>query len=325
MEKLDLSDIRNQLYERKERIEKALPRFDDDLNLISLLKEVDSALERINTGTYGLCEVCKDPIEPERLKSDPLMRFCIDHLTTEQQHLLEEDFELASTIQQGLLPKNNLLLSGWEINYKYVPAGVVSGDYCDVLEDNKNNLFFIIGDVSGKGFPASMLMTHMHALFHSLLPFDLPVNELIERVNRLFCESTLSNHYATLVCIKTDKNGNIELCNAGHFHPLIFRNGEVEKIDSTGFPLGLFCNGQYSVFTAQLKKGDIIFLYTDGLIETRKDDEEFGIERTINILNTNNQLKGHEIIECLLNELNSFSPRPERIDDLTVLVIKRSF
>ena len=86
MEISDYSNIRNQLIERKERIEKEIPHFADDLNLIKLLREVDSALDRIESGTYGLCEFCHDPIEPERLQSDPLTRFCIDHLTSEQRH-----------------------------------------------------------------------------------------------------------------------------------------------------------------------------------------------------------------------------------------------
>ena len=326
MENINLIEIRNQLVDRKTRIEKAIQLSEQKTNLISLLQEVDFALERMNTGTYGICEVCHETIEEERLKIDPLTRFCLDHLTSEQQKILEQDLGLAYNIQKALLPKNNITTLGWEIDYRYEPAGLVSGDYCDIVEDKTNgsqNLFFIIGDVSGKGFASSMLMTHMHAMFHSLITFNLQVNELVERANRLFCESTTSSHYATLVCIKADKNGNVEICNAGHFHPLIIRKNHIEKIDSTGFPLGLFCNAQYSNYTTQLLPGDIIFLYTDGLIETRNGEVEFGIERTINFVKTFSNQSGSALIDNLLDEVSKFNSGSRQADDLTLMVIKK--
>ncbi len=326
MENIYFTEIRNQLIDRKDRIEKAIQESDQKLHLVNLLQEVDSALERIGTGTYGICEICHEPIEEERLKIDPLTRFCIDHLTSAQKKVFEQDLELAFNIQKALLPKNNITSLGWEIDYKYEPAGLVSGDYCDILEDKidgTQNIFFIIGDVSGKGFASSMLMTHMHAMFHSLLTFNLQVNDLVERANRLFCESTTSSHYATLVCIKADKDGKIEICNAGHFHPLIVRKNHIEKIDSTGFPLGLFCNAQYSVYQTNLLPGDFIFLYTDGLIETRNGEVEYGIERTIKFIKAYSHLPGAILINNLLEEVNNFSSGSGQADDLTLMIIKK--
>jgi sigma-B regulation protein RsbU (phosphoserine phosphatase) len=326
MENIKLNEIRNQLVDRKSRIEKVITYTIEKSQFVNLLMEVDSALERIATGTYGICEVCKDSIEEERLKVDPLTRFCLDHLTSTQQQILEQDFTLASNIQKALLPKNKFTSNGWEIHYSYEPAGPVSGDYCDILEDKSNGskyLFFIVGDVSGKGFAASMLMTHMHAMFHSLLPFGLTVNELMGRANRLLCESTLSSHYATLVCIKADESGNIEICNAGHFHPLIIRREKVEKIDSTGFPLGLFCSGQYSNYKTQLKSNEVIFLYTDGLIEARKGDQEYGIDRLIEKLHSKTKLAPQELNEYVLKDLNEFTAGLERLDDLTIMTVKK--
>src|SRR6185369_2759205 len=112
-------------------------------------------------GTYGYCEVCKDPIEADRLLADPILRFCIDHLTPAQQHDLQEDLKLAARIQKGLLPQA-ISFDGWEVCYHYEPAGVVSGDYCDLIPSQSGDLYFVVGDVSGKGVPASMLMAHLH-------------------------------------------------------------------------------------------------------------------------------------------------------------------
>jgi sigma-B regulation protein RsbU (phosphoserine phosphatase) len=90
---------------------------------VRLLGEVDSALERMDKGTYGLCEVCHEDIETDRLMADPLTRFCLDHLTTDQQRALEADLELASKIQSALLPQRELRLPGWDFSYHYEAVG----------------------------------------------------------------------------------------------------------------------------------------------------------------------------------------------------------
>ena len=127
----------------------------------------NAALARMDEGTFGTCETCHDSVEKERLLSDPLIRFCLDHLTHEEQRALESDLELAARIQKGLLPPPEMSAAGWQVRYHYEPLGPVSGDYCDVLESD-SGLLFLFGDVSGKGVAASMLMSHLHATFRSL-------------------------------------------------------------------------------------------------------------------------------------------------------------
>ena len=239
---LDTLYIKNQLVDRRERLNQIIPHTDNAPHLLNLLKEVDFALERMDNGSYGLCDVCHDPIEPERLLADPLMRVCIDHLNELQQRALEQDLNLASKIQRGLLPKNDLTIAGWEFSYYYGPSGSVSGDYCDLIPLQDNSFLFVLGDVSGKGVSASLLMSHMHALFHSMISFGLGVNEIVEKSNRLFCESTLSTHYATLVSGKASPTGEIEICNAGHNYPLHITDGKISCVEATGLPIGLFCN-----------------------------------------------------------------------------------
>src|SRR6266567_2405187 len=147
--------------------------------------------QRLERGTFGLCETCHDTIEAERLLADPLMRFCLDHLTQDEQRALESDLSLAARIQRRLLPEPGVELAGWEVRYHYQPAGMVSGDYCDLLQTN-NGLLFLLGDVSGKGVAASMLMSHLHATFRSLAEAGLPLERMVEDANRIFCESTLA-------------------------------------------------------------------------------------------------------------------------------------
>jgi sigma-B regulation protein RsbU (phosphoserine phosphatase) len=321
MFELNTDEIKAKLNNRKTRLEIAIAKAVNSSQLVGLLKEVDSALERIDTGTYGFCEVCHESIEKERLITDPLMRFCINHLSTVEQKNLEEDIELSSSIQKALLPKNNLILKGWDFNYIYEPAGPVSGDYCDILNTG-NETYFIVGDVSGKGFSASMLMTHMHAMFHSLISVGLPLDELISRANRLFCESTLSSHYATLLCIKAEENGNIEICNAGHVQPILLsKNSKI--LDVRGFPLGLFCQSSYEIKNYQLEKGESLLLYSDGITEALRDGKEYGVERLLDFSNPLTDFSPKHISNKILNEVRSYSGVENRTDDQTIMLIKK--
>ena len=194
--------LRRQLNDRRQRLQAAVPAAAQPGRLLELLREVDAALERIDAGTYGRCEVCQDPIEDDRLAADPLVRFCVGDLTPGAQRALQHDLELAARIQRSLLPRPDRVFGGWEVHYRYEPAGPVSGDYCDVVlpDGDRAPLFFALGDISGKGVAASMLMANLQAIFRSLLATGEPLQALVERANRVFCESTLPTHYATLVC-----------------------------------------------------------------------------------------------------------------------------
>ena len=118
--------LRDLLIERRRNLESAISKFEETDQLVRLLTEVDSALERINEGRYGMCTACHEPIEQDRLLNDPLIQTCLDHLTSDEQRALEEDLNLASRIQYRLLPKRELSVNGWEVAYLYEPAGTVS-------------------------------------------------------------------------------------------------------------------------------------------------------------------------------------------------------
>src|SRR2546423_6128986 len=191
MATLEITFLQNQLEERKRRLETAIAVAPENGGLPGLLREVDSALERMAKGSYGLCQECHETVEPDRLLADPLVRYCLDHLTQPERAALQRDLDLASEVQRKLLPQPNLRAGGWETSYHYAPVGPVSGDYCDLIPSD-GQLFFVLGDVSGKGVAASMLMTQLHALFRALSAMDIPVGRTISHVNRVFCESALA-------------------------------------------------------------------------------------------------------------------------------------
>ncbi len=323
MAELPSSQIRDQLTNRRVKLESALVSVPRDAELLQLLSEVDEAISRLDEGTYGLCKTCQEPIESERLIADPLVQYCLDHLTPTQKQALEQDLELASQIQTALLPRQNLREQGWDTAYHYKGAGPVSGDYCDLLSFG-SDLYFTVGDVSGKGVAASMLMAHLHATFRALAPLELPLNKLVEQASRMFCESTLPTHFATLVCGKANNKGEVEICNAGHNPLLLARGSKIEKIKATGLPLGMFCEERFSLSEVRLAPGDTITLYTDGLSEAvNTSGVEYGTERLIKIISENRSLPPEKLISACLKDLKTFQSGVPRTDDLTIMVIRR--
>lgn len=317
--------LREQLIDRRQKLKTAANAFHRPAELTRLLEEVDAALHRMDIGTYGLCEVCHDPVEPERLLANPLARFCLGDLTHDEQRALEEDLELASQIQTGLLPPAVQKIDGWEVCYHYQPHGAVSGDYCDLIRGEDQSLHFALGDVSGKGVAASMLMAHLNAMFRTLISINLPLEQMVERASRVFCESTLPTQYATLVCGRANTSGEIEVCNAGHLPPLLVQEGKVTSIAATGLPVGVFSSESFSVNRVQLSKGDTLFLYTDGLSESLDGaGNEYGAARLSQLLDGNRSLSPDSLISLCRQELHTFAEGRVPADDLTLMAIRRT-
>ena len=278
-------DLRSELINWKERLEASARNSADTFPLGRLLREVTDAIDHLSHDGYGVCQVCHDLIGQATMNADPLARFCLSCLSPEQLDELGRDLDRAWLIQGELLPKQDFKFNGWEVSYRYEPAGPVSGDYCDLVSTETGDLYFLIGDVSGKGVAASFLMARLHAIFRSLIMAGFSVRELVERANQLFAENTMRPYYATLVCGKATADGQVEICNAGHCAPLLLHGSEVTAIDSTGLPVGMFCRETYSTSRIKLGKGDRLLLYTDGLSEARDGgDVEYGDERLQTIL-----------------------------------------
>jgi sigma-B regulation protein RsbU (phosphoserine phosphatase) len=280
------SALREQLLERRGRLETAAASDGEERQIRHLLGEVDAALARMEEHTYGLCQVCHDPVEAERIFADPLVCVCLGCLNVAQRRALEEDLELAANIQAGLLPPRTLAHDGWQVSYHYEAASLVSGDYCDVVKAGDGSLYFMLGDVAGKGVAAALLMSQLHAMFRALIPVGLPLSHLVARASRIFCESTLPTHYATLVTGRADATGSVEICNAGHLPPLhLQREGRATLIEATGLPVGIFCNEEFTSTKFRMSPGDTLFLFTDGLSESRDTaGEEYGTTRLQSLL-----------------------------------------
>src|SRR6266850_2215599 len=219
-------DLRTELINWQERLEASTKQSAEGFELSSLLREVKAAIERLGQPeSYGVCQVCHDLIGQAAMNADPLARNCLSCLTSEQLAELDDDLGRAWLIQGEFLPKQNFKFNGWEVSYHYEPAGRLSGDYCDLVSTDTGDLYFLIGDVSGKGVAASLLMSRLHAIFRSLISAQPGVSSLVEKANHLFGDNTMRPYYATLVCGKASANGQVEICNAGHCPPLFMHDG----------------------------------------------------------------------------------------------------
>ena len=322
--------MRTDLTDRRVRLVEAVAHEPEADDYRALLSEVDAALARMEAGTFGLCETCHDPIESDRLSADPLLRRCIDHLTPGERRILEQDLELASRIQLGLLPPRDVSALGWEIAYHFEPYGHVGGDYCDVVRPDAqaDSLLFLLGDVSGKGVAASLLMSNLQATIRSLATAGLTVEQLMTRANRLFCQHTLDTHYATLVCGRSAAAGTVELSNAGHWPVALVRPDRIEFLDSSGLALGMFCGSEYRHQHLRLDPGDFLVLYTDGLTEAQnRADEDYGTDRLAALLAglaRQPGLTARELTTACVRDLAAFRDGAPAADDLTIMVVRRT-
>ena len=319
--------LREQLAERRERLQCTIDEVGQADDLLRLLGEVDRALDRLGSNSFGRCDVCGEDVGEVDLLQHPLLQYCLCALSEQQQAALQRDLDMAQRVQLSLLPKQDLVHAGWEVHHRYIPAGPVSGDFCDVVTRNSDSddLYFLLGDVSGKGVAASLLMARLSALFRTLIDQSLPLDEVVERANRHFTESTNTMHFATLVCGRADRSGRVEFCNAGHCPPLVVRTGEVLPLDSTGLPVGLLTDHPYRTLHVDLGPGETLFLYSDGLTEaSNASGELFGTERLARLLNSNRRGSPAKLAAQCLAQVRDFQGGTPRSDDLTIMVLRRT-
>ncbi|HET8644960.1 MAG TPA: PP2C family protein-serine/threonine phosphatase, partial [Vicinamibacteria bacterium] len=182
----------------------------------------------------------------------------------------------------------------------------------------------LFGDVSGKGVAASLLMSHLHAIFRSLAAEVPAVSDMVARANRIFCNATTGNVYATLVCGLLEQDGRMEIVNAGHPSALVLGSRGLETVAGTGLPVGLFCGGDYASASRKLDRGDVLLLYTDGLSEARgTDGSEFGAQRVAAVLERSRGASAQGVVDAVLAELAVFRQCRALDDDVTVMAVRR--
>lgn len=236
-----------------------------------------------------------------------------------------QELEIARQVQARLFPQTLPPLKTLDYAGVCLQARHVGGDYYDFLALGNQRLGLVIGDISGKGIAAALLMANLQANLRS--QFTLARDEpqlFLQSVNRLFFQNTTDSAYATVFFADYDDTARrLRYANCGHLAAILLRqSGKVERLPSTATVLGLFEDWDSSTVDCQLSPGDIFALYTDGVTEAcNETDEEFGEDRLIAALQQNSTLPPAEILSTTISEIQRFSPH-EQQDDITLIVAK---
>ncbi|MGA8182607.1 MAG: SpoIIE family protein phosphatase [Terriglobia bacterium] len=235
---------------------------------------------------------------------------------------LERDLKRAQEIQMLLMPGTSPKVTGLEIDLRFQPARQLGGDLYDFLNYGKDRHVLAIGDVSGKGAPAALYGALAGGILRSLAPLRLPVPEMLRRLNATLLERRVEGHFLTLTCaVWEPRNRTLRLANAGMPLPVLIRNGRWRQIQAEGIPLGLLEHTEYQEVSLQLKKGDLLAFFSDGLVEAMNPElHEFGARHLANLLRDNRSRPLREMIDMLFGEIARFEEgRPPRDDQTLVL------
>jgi sigma-B regulation protein RsbU (phosphoserine phosphatase) len=240
-----------------------------------------------------------------------------------EKERIDGELRVASQIQQSMLPHSHLVHDDVDIIGSLVPAREVGGDLYDYyVRDEK--LFFCIGDVSGKGAPAAMVMGVIHSLFRAFSAHENNPARITQAINEASCQGNDSNIFVTLFIGVLDlPTGHLRYCNAGHDAPIIIENGKLRMVECIPhLPVGVFDDVKYGIQETQLEPDSTIFLYTDGLTEAMNiEHKQFGIKRIEEVIHANSQLQPQQLLETISNKVNEYVGNAEQSDDLTLLAI----
>ena len=239
---------------------------------------------------------------------------------------VQEELRLAYEIQNNLLPKEAPILAGYDIAGKSIPAKEVGGDYYDFLVPDANRLAFCLGDVSGKGLPAALLMANLQAAVRGQTMAGTSLTDCLERANNLLFHNTSPEKFATLFfgCLDAASH-TLHYCNAGHIHPFLVKtSGEARRLETGGMVLGCLEGIPFTELETSLEKGDTLVVFSDGVSEAvNSADEEFGESQLASLAAANSGLSAAALIENIFATVSEHARNQPQMDDMTMVVVKR--
>ncbi len=250
-----------------------------------------------------------------------------------EQKKVEQELALAASIQQNLFPARLPKMLHLELAARNRPARSCGGDYYDALHISGQTHLICVADVSGKGLPASLLMSNMQATMRALLGRIPSLTELATLTNSLLYATTPDNKYVTAILVELDpETGKGRYVNAGHQDCMLMRaDGEVEWIKSTGTPLGMMAPdiielvAPYSEKTLELHPGDLLALFSDGVTEAHdEEDNEFGEERLAEFMRPIRNEPAETLVDKVFCEIDRYAGSAPQYDDITLFIIKRA-
>jgi sigma-B regulation protein RsbU (phosphoserine phosphatase) len=276
---------------------------------------VDLAVEAMRRGA---CDFIQKPWDNERV-------IAVIRKQADGERRRRSELEIAANVQQKLFPHEMRRLATIDYAGHCVPAREVGGDYYDFLEVTGHTVGFVLGDVSGKGVPAALLMANLQACFRSQEPRALlDPARVLENVNRHFFDSTAAERFATLFLgIYDDQTRELRYVNCGHVPPFLLRaSGDLETLEPTATMLGAFRHWKCTEQQTRLHPSDTLLVYSDGVTEAEGPSlEEFGEERLASCLRENHGQTASSLVQAIVDSVSQFS-HGSRYDDATVVAVR---
>jgi serine phosphatase RsbU (regulator of sigma subunit) len=217
---------------------------------------------------------------------------------------------------------------GFELQGISFPSYEIGGDYYDFIKCSDGRLVVALGDVSGKGTAAALLMSSLHAAVHAQVASCRPITETVGAVNRYLADNTPANRFVTLFYAELDPaTGGLSFINAGHNPPLIAHgsDGTLEQLGAGGLPLGILPDYDYREGRTHLSAGDVLVVYSDGVTETQNPQgDEFGTTRLEEVISQNLGLTASGIRDKIEAALSAFAQGTPAVDDITLVIVKRA-
>lgn len=243
-----------------------------------------------------------------------------------ERNKLNEQLKIAREIQRDFLPHEDPTIPGYDICGTNISLGQVGGDYYDFIKIVDGQTGIAIADVSGKGVPAALIMAAFRASLIAEIRNNFSIKVIMEKVNKLLCESTEPGNYVTAFHSVLDSKKHIlTYCNAGHNRPILLRaSGEVEWLAEGGPVIGVTELATYEQQAVDINPGDLLVMYTDGVTEVfDESDEQFGEERLLELVKQNRDLPARELQNKIRDEVIDFASDHHLFDDLTLVIVKR--
>jgi phosphoserine phosphatase RsbU/P len=257
------------------------------------------------------------------------IEFCFNAIRAQlnfQLHInaMTSDVEQAAVIQLSLLPNTPPFIAGYQTAGRCQPAGVLGGDFFDFSPLDDDFFTVAVGDAMGHGLPAALLVRDVVTGLRMGVEREMRMAEAIQKLNRVIHRSTLSANFVSLFFAEIESTGNILYVNAGHPPPILIRGSQVKRLQPTGILLGAVSNAQFRRASADFDSDGVLVLYSDGVVERRHGDEEFGLWRLEEVAVRNREETATTILDRIYEAVTIFGDPLAFEDDVTVVVIKKS-
>ncbi len=306
--------------------EKEMCLCEDDTCVQPHMQVIETALEKAENKTLGICKVCKEYVNQSLLEMDYTSSVCLDHFSLEERRRLEDELELSQIVQRALMPQQMPNIPGLELAAFSRPAEILGGDYFDFFQFTDGGFGVAIADVVGHGVSASILMSSLQTALRTLVPQNDSPAEVFQRINHFYIHNiNLTTFITAFLAHYHTETQTLTYSNAGHTSPLVLqkRSRQALWLKPTNAAIGLSEEYIPQPATLQLSTGDVVLLYTDGITEAMNPErEQFGMQRLADLVKENSDLAVQDLVSVIRRAISEFSAGKPLADDATMVVIR---